>query len=290
MMKPALVTARMFAWAFALSIAGGAQVACALDIDFENPQYTSGTILGQNGWATNAYVLADPFFGGVVNGTVDVSTSSPLTGAQSVLYTQTVDPPSAGGSGASDVGSAGVIVARENGTDAIDLRASVLLQSDANSIGSGSMGFFIGQGGRSPIILLITGASSSGGTGDILVGDSAGLPDVGNYVAGSVLEAVFGVDLDNQNYDLSIRNVTAGTPAMQPTGSGPGGRFPFFGGTIADDGDGVTYTLDASLLLRSGVGRADALSLVAIPEPMAMQLGLLGLGACGLFRRMRADS
>lgn len=270
-----------------LLFAGGfSQIAAAVTFDFEPPTYSTGTIVGQDGWQANAYVLSDPFFGGVVNGTVDISTSSPLAGAQSVLYTQTVDPPTAGGTGASDVGNAGVVVARKHGSDAIDLTASALLQTDENSVGLGALGFFIGQGARSPIIVLING-TTAGGTGDILVGDAGGLPDKGDYDAGTVLEATVGVDLDNQNYDLFVRNVTAGTPAMQLLGSGPGGRFPFFGGSIADDGDGLSFTLDASLLLRSGVGRVDSITLTAVPEPAGLALAIAGLLGVAFVRRQR---
>ena len=266
-----------------------APAASAVDIDFEDPPYAAGgTIIGQEGWATNAYVLADPFFGGMINGTVDISTSNPLAGAQSVLYQQTIDPPNAGVTGASDVGKAGAIVAAEHGTDAVDLTASFLLQTDANAVGNGAVGFFLGQGGRSPIFLLINNASSSGNTGDILVGQDAPGPvlsNLGAYQANDVLEFTFGVDLDSQSYDVFLRNASAGTAATQLIGAGPNGRFPFFGGAIVDDGDGKTYTLDASLLLRGGIGRIDDISLTAIPEPATAGLALLGLVAMSLLRR-----
>jgi hypothetical protein len=271
-----------------VGILAGTSSASAVVVDFENPPYVAGgTVVGQDGWATNGYVLADPFFGGVVNGTVDVSTSGPLVGAQSLLYQQTVDPPAAGSTGASDVGKAGVIVGVEGGTDAIDLSASFLLQSDANSIGNGGLGFFLGQGGRSPIFLLLNNVSSAGGTGEILVGQDAPGPvlsNVGAYQGNDVVEFTFGVDLDNQNYDVWMRNVTDGTPTVQLLGAGPNGRFPFFGGAISDNGDGVSYTLDASLLLRAGVGRVDQITLTVIPEPTALVLILI----CGAWTALAA--
>ncbi|MBA3485292.1 MAG: hypothetical protein H0T51_26145, partial [Pirellulales bacterium] len=83
-----------------LWIAGTAHLASAAVINFENPPYVAGlTIIGQDGWATKDYVLNDPFFGGVVNGTVEISATGPLAGLQSVLYSQTIDPPAAGGTG-----------------------------------------------------------------------------------------------------------------------------------------------------------------------------------------------
>ena len=40
-----------------LAVAGSASMAAAVDFDFENPPYVAGgTIVGQDGWATNAYV------------------------------------------------------------------------------------------------------------------------------------------------------------------------------------------------------------------------------------------
>jgi len=286
MLKTVVGLARVFALGSALCAVGNARVATAINLDFEGPTYAVGTLLGQDGWATNGYVTADPFFGGTTNGTVNVSASNPLAGIQSVLYNQTAIPPGAGNTGASDVGKAAAIVGNEHGTSAIDLTASFLIQTNDNAVGAannGSMGFFLGQGGRSPIILLLVNAGPT--TGDILIGDAGGLPDKGDFKGDDVLEITIGVDLDGQNYDVSVRNVTAGTPLTALTGSGPGGRFPFFGGTITDDGNGVSYTLDTSLLLRSGVGRIDAINVVTIPEPATAGLALATLVASGLCRR-----
>jgi hypothetical protein len=262
--------------------------ALAVDIGFEPPTYSVGTIHGQDGWDTGAYVLADPFFGGAVNGTVEISATSPLAGAQSVLYNQTSIPAGAGGTGASDVGKMGAVVGRENGTSAVDVTASFLIQTNDNAVGAannGSMGFFLGQGGRSPIIILLANAGPT--TGDILVGDTGGLPDVGDFVGNDILQFNLGVDLDGQNYAVSYQNLTAGTPLTPLVGSGPGGRFPFFGGSLADDGDGVSYTLDTSLLLRSGTGRIDAVTAIAVPEPATVGLALLSLAAVTSLRRFR---
>jgi hypothetical protein len=272
-----------------IGLAGSAPFAWAVSFDFENPPYIAGSsILGQAGWETGPYVLADPFFGGAVNGTVEISNASPLAGAQSALYTQTSIPAGAGNTGASDVRNPGAVVAVEHGTSAIDLTASFLIQANDNAVGApnnGSMGFFLGQGGRSPIIILLANAGPA--SGDILIGDAGGLPDKGDFVGNDILEFQIGVDLDGQDYDVSVRNVTAGGPLTQLVGSGPNGRFPFFGGALADDGDGITYTLDTTLLLRSGVGRVDAVSAAAVPEPAAMSIGLSGLLGVGVLRRRR---
>ncbi|MCC6492528.1 MAG: PEP-CTERM sorting domain-containing protein [Pirellulales bacterium] len=279
--RPRVVAIRCAASASLAAVAlSAAHNASAVQFDFEAPTFTAGSsIIGQDGWATNAYVLADPFFGGVTNGDVTISGVSPLAGAQSVLYNQTSKPAGAGGTGASDVGKAGVFTVAKHGTPAIDLQASFLLQADANGIGNGSVGFFLGKGARSPILLLISGASSGSGTGDILVGHDFALPSVGGFTAGNVYEFTIGVDLDGQNYEASGRNVTSGTAAVTFTGPGPGGRFPFFGGAYPDNGDGLTYTFDTSLLLRSGAGRIDNISVTPIPEPGALALAAAGLAA-----------
>jgi hypothetical protein len=241
---------------------GVASDASAISYNFENPPYTPGAIQGQDGWNTNGYVLVDPFFGGVVNGTVEITTSSPLAGSQSVLYTQTVDPPTAGNTGASDVGRPNAVFGTADGTTAVDLTASVLIRADSNGVGNGSAGFFLGSGGRSPVLLLLNDANSGGGTGSILVGDGGGLPSAGAYIANNTYEFTFGIDFDSDNFEVTARNVTAGTPAVTLTGSGPGGRFPYFGGDYGDDGDGVTYTFDTSLMLRSGTARFDSITAV----------------------------
>jgi hypothetical protein len=259
--------AKAAAFGIALLMAGSmVPSASAVVFNFENPPYTPGTIIGQDNWVTNGYVLADPFFGGVVNGTVEISSNSPLNGSQSVLYTQTVDPASAGVSGASDVGRPNSVFATKDGTDAVDITASVRVRTDENGVGTGSMGFFLGRGGASPIFFRIDNASTTGASGSVIAGDGAAVPTVGSYLPNKTYEFTVGVDVDNLNYTLASRNLTDNTPVENYTGSGPNGRFVYFTGlptpAWADDGDGQTFTFDSSLMFRSGVGRADDLTLV----------------------------
>ena len=72
-MTSALGVARAFVWSVVVTAAiASTRFASAVDFSFENPPYTAGaSLIGQDGWVTGAYVLADPFFGGAVNGTVD---------------------------------------------------------------------------------------------------------------------------------------------------------------------------------------------------------------------------
>lgn len=241
--------------------AGTAGQALAINYNFENPPYTAGNIVGQQNWITPGYVLADPFFGGVINGTATVSPVNPIGGTQSLLYSQTVDPPLAGNTGAADVSRSNAVFATKDGTPANDLTASFQIRTDSNSIGSGSAGFFLGRGGASPILVLITDASSSAGTGSVLIGDNAAF-STSSYVADSVYEYTLGVDVDSFTYEVTSRNVTAGTPAQTLTGSGPGGRFVFLGGGYASDGDDQTYTFDTTVILRSGEARLDNITAV----------------------------
>jgi hypothetical protein len=250
----------------ALLAIGATRSASAINFTFENPPYTPGTLSGQDNWNTNGYVLADPFFGGVVNGTVEISSSSPLSGSQSVLYTQTVDPATAGVSGASDVGRPSAVFATKDGTDAVDITASVRVRTDENGVGTGSMGMFLGIGGASPVFFRIDNASTTSASGSIIAGDGAAVPGIGSYLPNKTYEFTIGVDVDNLNYTLSSKNVTDNTPVQNHTGAGPNGRFVFFTGlptpAWADDGDGQTFTFDASLILRSGTGRVDDLTVV----------------------------
>src|SRR5690606_32303932 len=82
----AVRTAVAVAVLVSFGIAGSVQraLAAVTTIDFESPTYTTGDLIGQEGWAPNSYYTPP------MNGTVTVSNASPLSGAQSLSYTQTV--------------------------------------------------------------------------------------------------------------------------------------------------------------------------------------------------------
>jgi len=237
------------------------QSASATTIDFENPPYTAGVLIGQDGWVRNAYVTP-----AALNGDVTISSASPLVGGQSLLYTQTSVPV---GFGASDVSKPGVAFAVADGTTAVDLTAMVRLQADANANGNGQVGFFLSGNafnGLSPIGLKLNGANSATSAGGIQVLHTTGFVEPASYVANNVVEFQFGVNFDNGgDYEVAFRDVTAGqvafTPLVGPLGSG---RFGFFNApnVFPSDGDGVTYTVDVGTLLRGGVGRIDAITVV----------------------------
>lgn len=259
-----------------------AQTASAVVVDFENPPYTETSVYGQDGWGFNSSYIPQGN-----NGSFDVSTSAPLSGSQSALYTQT----STGSIGA-DASKPNVITVVKDGTATPDLTASVLLQADNNSVGNGQIGLFLGPdapNGTSAIGVLLENANSTSGTGNIYALDgAAGFTFEDGYAAPDVLEFKFDVDFDNSNYGLAYRNVTLGQVAYTPlTGGGTDGRFDFFG-AFPDDGDGQSYTVDAGLFLRAGTGRVDNISLAGtapIPEPGTAGLALLGLSALALRRR-----
>lgn len=268
------------------------QLAPAATIGFEDPPYTAGTSLyGQNGWVLNAYMFG---LGGN-NGSLDVSTTAPLAGNQSALYTQI------GAGFGADASKPEIISVARDGTTANDLTGSVLLQADAAVINDGSrktgqLGLFLSHdatNGLSPVGVLLEGADSSTGAGNLLVLDGSHTSPyrlVGSYVPNNVYEFAIGVDFDNANYDVSYRNLTAGETAFTPlTGGGTGGRFDFFG-TFAEEGGTGNYVVDAGLTLRSGTGRIDNITLAAaaIPEPGTAGLALLAMSGLAARRRRRS--
>jgi hypothetical protein len=270
----------------ALCGVGGGLAASATTIDFENPPYAAGSLIGQDGWVTNSYIAPAN-----LNGGVTISSASPLLGSQSLLYTQTSVPV---GFGASDVSKPNVAVAVADGTTAVDLAATVRMQADANASGNGQLGFFLSGNafnGLSPIGVRLNGANSATGAGGIQVLHTTGFVQPASYVANNVIEFQFGVNFDNGgDYEVGYRDITAGQVAFTPL-AGPlaGGRFGFFNApnVFPSDGDGVTYTVDVGTLLRGGTGRIDNITLTAVPEPMALGLGVVSLGVVGLLGRKR---
>ncbi len=261
-----------------------AQTASAVTIGFEPLEgYVPGSLVPQQGWVFNSYV-------GTPNGTVEVSTVSPLAGSQSLRYTQTTSGLFA------DVSKANVVSTPSQGTTTDDLTGSVLLSADANSQAGGQLGLFLSPdafNGATPIGILLEGANSASGTGNILIIDNTyaqtntnPFRPVGSYVPNNVYEFVFGVDFDNANYSIAYRNLTAGETAFTPAaGGGPDGSFTFFGG-FASEGDG-SFSVDTGTFLRGGVGQIDNITLeqAPIPEPTTLGLAMLGLGGLALRRR-----
>jgi hypothetical protein len=266
--------------------------AVGVGADFENPPYVSGANLeGQDGWVLNSYVGPGKFL--ELNGDVTVSADSPLAGSQSLLYNETA--PLVGNGGGADASKANVITVVKNGTTAVDLRASVLMQVDANVIRNGQVGLFFSFNafnGNSPIGVLLNNVNSATGSGRIEPLDQNGFNIVAAqpYVPNNVLEFRFGIDFDTLEYELSYRDLTAGGPLVPMVGLGVAvpGRFRFTGGSFPSDGDGQTFTVDVGTLLRGGTGRIDDLIFTAVPEPTSFGLGIVAF--CGLLSVRRSRS
>jgi hypothetical protein len=250
-----------------------ARMCSAATIDFEGPTYSLGSVIGQDGWVANSYTNA-----GNQNGTADVSALSPLVGSQSLLYTQTI------AGGLRDLSRPSLATVQEDGTTAIDAVGTFRIQVGDSSLGSGRAGAFFsydGLNGQAQAGVQITGVTAAGagliqpvdfGAGGFSV--AAQQP----YLANHELEFVVGLNFDNLDYEISYRNLTTGGPLTPMTGgTGPGGRFKFNGNAFPDDGDGISYTVDALAFLRGGVSRIDNITLNQVPEPTSVILFVAAL-------------
>jgi len=255
MFRFAQISATTLALATTLMAAASAAL-----VNFENPPYTSGNIIGQDGWAQGAYI--GPGFN--VNGTANISTASPLTGAQSLVYNQTT---SAAGTAASDVAKAAVLnVTSVPGTD---LRVSYLIRVTGNGINSaGSAGLFLSNAalsGSSPLLARVDGTG-------MVASDTGTVTAVPGFVytPGNVLRVTYDVDFNASNFLLTVFDVTTNTTQFQ-------GTRGFLAGYPAT-GPGGSYVVDVGTFLRSGTATIDEITLTAVPEPACVVSLLLGIG------------
>jgi hypothetical protein len=271
--------------AVACAAACGA-AASAVVVDFESPPYAAGTIDGQEGWALPGYAT-------VVNGTLEVSATSPLAGAQSLRYTRT----EAGLAGtARDVFKADVVTIAKDGTSAPDLNASFLIS--ATSLASQSMGFGLdglylspnGADGSTPIGIRLNNAGSSIPSIEEFA-DFGGSPAwfyfggslaAANFPESNTLEFDIDVDFDSSTYTVAYRNVTAGTP-FASSGFTRGFALPY------PANPNGTYDVDVIAAFRYGAGHIDNITLTGniVPEPATLGLSLAGVAAMCLRRRNR---
>jgi hypothetical protein len=277
---------RIIALASAVGAVGTAQRAMAVVVDFENPPYAAGGVVGQDGWAATSYFPTP-------NGTVEVSTTGALAGAQSLNYTRTEAGLAGNGS---DVVKDNVVTIAKDGTPAPDLNASFLISS--TSLSSQGMGFGIdglflspaGAGGATPIGIRLTNAGSSipsieefaeflGGSAFHYFGGSLA---AAAFPENDTLEFDIDVDFDSSTYTTSYRNVTTGGPFIS-SGFTRGFAVPY-----PANGDG-TYDVDVIAAFRYGAGKIDNITLSGnvIPEPTTLGLAMLSLTAVGLCHRKR---
>src|SRR5690349_6908113 len=113
----------------ALALATVNSTCAGVTIGFEPPTYTTGNLIGQDGWAKNTYY-------GTMNGNVTVSSASPLSGSQSLSYSQTV----AGGFSGVNKPNAMLVAAGLTGTD---VTLSYVIKADSNAIGAPYGGIFL---------------------------------------------------------------------------------------------------------------------------------------------------
>jgi hypothetical protein len=266
----------------ATTLVVGAIHADAATVDFESPTYAVGSVIGQDGWVTNAYVNA-----GNQNGTATISTASPLAGSQSLHYTQTV------AGGLLDISKPSLVTLQEDGTTAIDAIGSFRVQVANNALGSGRAGTFFSWeafNGQAPVGIQITNVGAAGGGLIQPVDGAFGFHVAASqpYVANDVLEFYFGINFDNLDYEISYRNLTTGGPLTPMTGgSAPSGRFAV-NGSFPDDGDGMSYTVDALGFLRGGTARIDNITIAqVVPEPASILLVMVGLAASCVSRRCK---
>lgn len=268
-----------------LCVSTGSAVAQGVVVDFESPAYAAASVLGQEGWVTTSYA-ATP------NGTLTVSSASPLAGGQSLSYSRT--DPNLGPFNAADVAKADIVTVAKDGTAAADLNVSFLMSSSSlatQGFGYGVTGLFLspdGPGGMSPMGMRLNNAGSSIPSLELFgnIGGALGW----HYFGGSLAAAAFpaddtlefkvDVDFDSQSYAIAYRNATAGGAFTAPQGP-IGFHDPF-----PADPNGH-YTIDVIASFRFGAGKIDNLAFDGnlIPEPTTACLGLFGLGALAFIRR-----
>ena len=275
-------------WLFALAIgvAGSAQLAQAVTVGFENPPYAIGPVLGQDGWSATNYFPT-------LNGTVEVSSSSPLSGSQSLSYTRTEAGLAPNGS---DVVKADVIKVAKDGTPAADLSAAFLISStslSAQGMGFGVAGFFLSPSGASGVTPIGIRLNNAGSTIPSIeeFADFGGSPAF-FYFGGSLAAAAFpendvlefeiDVDFDSSTYTVGYRNLTAGGP-LTSSGVSRGFAVPY---PANPDG---SFDVDVIAAFRFGAAKIDDIRLSGniVPEPSTLGLCLLGAAATVRLSRKR---
>jgi hypothetical protein len=260
--------------------------ASAVDLSFENPPYTPGNVLGQDGWSATGYFPT-------LNGTVEISSTSPLAGSQSLSYTRTEAGLAPNGA---DVVKADVVTVFKDGTPAVDLNATFLISStslSAQGMGFGIDGLFLspaGASGATPIGIRLTNAGSTIPSVEIYAdnGGSAAFFYFGGSLAAAAfpendtLEFSIDVDFDSSTYNVAYRNVTTGSPFVDS------GSVRGFASSYTANANG-TYDVDVIAAFRYGAGRIDNIRLTGniVPEPAAAGLAGLTVGAAAAYRRRR---
>lgn len=264
-------------WLLALTAYGAlacVPVAKAVTVSFENPSYVAGSVVGQDGWGVTSYFPT-------LNGSVQVSATNPLAGAQSLSYTRTEAGLAPNGS---DVVKADVVTVAKDGTPAADLNASFLISSSslsAQGMGFGISGLFLspaGASGVTPIGIRLNNAGSSIPSIEEFA-DFGGSPAF-FYFGGSLAAASFpendalefniAVDFDSSSYTVAYRDVTSGG-ALVTSGFTRGFALPY------PANPNGTFDVDVIAAFRYGAGKIDNINLTGnlVPEPSTLGLCVL---------------
>lgn len=260
----------------------------AVTVSFESPLFSAGNVVGQDGWGLTGYFPTP-------NGSVLVSATSPLAGAQSLSYTRTEAGLAGNGS---DVFKADVVTVAKDGTPAADLSASFLISAgslSAQGMGFGLSGLFLspaGASGVTPIGIRLNNAGSSIPSIEEFA-DFGGSPAFfyfgGSLAAASfpendVLEFDIDVDFDSSTYTAGYRNVTTGG-AFVSSGFTRGFAVPY---PANPDG---TFDVDVIAAFRFGAGKIDNITLSGnlVPEPSALGLCVLAGASICFCGKRRGD-
>lgn len=260
---------------FVLSVLSASLASAASFVNFEDPPYLAGSIVGQDGWTSNSY--GD---NGNTAPNANIVAAGALSGSQSV----------------SILGAAGV----DN-------------FSTAHDISRGLTDFFVDQGPGNDLelsLLFRKGATGTGvfglsedgfngGTPDFVFvsdttikafGAGATTTDIGSYVPDHLFAFVLGFDLLGNTYDVRWRDVTANGTFTTPFLINQ--YFEGGGGFLGDSGDPTTLT-DPDFLLgarNSGTNSFfDDVRLYSVPEPGSCSIMAIGATLLSGRRRRQAN-
>ena len=232
-------------------------------IDFENPPYTTGTVIGQQDWVINNY--SD---GGMVDSDAQIITTGALAGSQSLQ-----------------------ILAPNAGTTVHDI--STTIPGTFSEAGAGNDFYLtfllkMPEYGKAFIGLSNSGLEAfGGGTPDFIVidGGNIGANNVEllttDFTPGDLYEFRIGYDLAGQTFAPSLRNITTGGSfTLAPTIPENGSFGTLLSSPLVDPGI-IFGARQNSVII-------DNIAIIAVPEPGTSVLALGSLGLVLGLRRMRS--
>jgi hypothetical protein len=242
-------SAAFFATAAILGFAGAANAGVIYQTGFENPPFTLGSVVGQDGWSE---------FG---SATANVQNAVAASGSQAVA----VD-------GASTASQSGPFKSSPTAAGKVVLSGDIMLTSSADQ---GSWQFAGLGAGLTPF----DGGIDIGAGGNIFA-ITAGYPTIGSFSRDVFHSVQIFLNYNTQSYSVRLDGVTLasglhfcgdnGPCAGAPSGPFDSGLFDTFGGNHTDTG----YLDDYAVA-------------TFVPEPSTWAVMLLGMGALGASLRRR---